>query len=277
MILDKTKHIIEYSQGIISFVGENERGIIKEGKLSPFWRQYLRFNGAKIYDLGIGCGSCSAHFERLAWPDKAVQEKIEDSVKMAIKGLNNGLLKIDSEMLDIISMIMPNGVYQVLLSTIKPDLVVPGSDGDYFSHEQLDLKGDKPHDPLINYYRLAAEPVHKQDDSQFFEFLIPTMSYDDLKTERIEYYTDELKKGALPTAVSLTSLNTLYASCEPWWKQKRPEIEKHACMFNFLIDGHHKVYAAALAQKPLTLVSFIAVNQCMEDVSEYVELLENKP
>jgi hypothetical protein len=47
----------------------------------------------------------------------------------------------------------------------------------------------------------------------------------------------------------------------------------HWCLAHYLIDGHHKVYAAAQENKPLTLISFLAVDQGVSSEEEIDELV----
>lgn len=61
----------------------------------------------------------------------------------------------------------------------------------------------------------------------------------------------------MPTAVRISILDV--KSPVDWEGDK--VITSHWCLVHYLIDGHHKAYAAAKNGKPLTLVSFLAVNQ----------------
>jgi hypothetical protein len=54
-----------------------------------------------------------------------------------------------------------------------------------------------------------------------------------------------------PTTASAVALGLL--DIAPWFRR-----ERHAGLFHFLLDGHHKIAAAAAAARPLSLPSFIS-------------------
>ena len=42
----------------------------------------------------------------------------------------------------------------------------------------------------------------------------------------------------------------------------------HWCLAHYLLDGHHKIAAAARRQQPVTLVAFVAVEQGISTEAE---------
>ena len=131
----------------------------------------------------------------------------------------------------------------------------PGDKNDYFAHEEIDTWGldgfwGMPHFPKTEYYRLTTETL--SNNRLLFEFLIPMFPSNWLKNDRVAEYSNNLDKGQTPTAVSLSVLDV---------KQYFDSRDKHFCLAHYLIDGHHKVYAAAKSNKPLTLISFLAVGK----------------
>jgi hypothetical protein len=47
-----------------------------------------------------------------------------------------------------------------------------------------------------------------------------------------------------------------------------PAINQHWRLAHFLLDGHHKVFAASQAHKPITLLSFLAIGESIAYRSE---------
>ncbi|MBW8723883.1 MAG: hypothetical protein JF625_01815 [Inquilinus limosus] len=65
-------------------------------------------------------------------------------------------------------------------------------------------------------------------------------------------YEALLAAGSVPTAVAISLLDV-----------KGPAMRgiDHWCLTHYLLDGHHKLAAAARAGRPLTLITFLATDQ----------------
>lgn len=208
-------------------------------------------------------------FERMEGADRSV------NYKKIINDLNEGVKGLDEDILAAIEEIIPDGKYIVLLKKVIPNLVVPGSDDDYFSNEQVALWGidpfdGKPHSPKTEYYRLATSRL--KNDVGYYEFLIPTFSNDGLNRERVEEYRESIKDGSEPTMISLSVLDVKEPAV--WNGEENPEITSHYCLAHYLVDGHHKAYAAALEGKPLTMISFLATEQGISSAEDVEAILE---
>jgi hypothetical protein len=256
MLLDKTKIIIENSQSIITFeTGGEGNGVF------PFWDRYIAIDGKKSYRIGVYCGSCIFFFERLEELDEKAYAKIIARGQDVAAKLNNGVSTLDQGLIDTLKMIMPNGSYEVLLCTITPKLVHPGQRGDFFIEEQADfIRLNETNDPKTEYYRghKAISILFDNYKCGFFEFLIPLFSSNFLKKERVDFYKDIFMHEKMPTALALSVLETHYPECS---RRNEAPVKSHFCLTHYLIDGHHKAYAAALLGKPLTIISFLALEK----------------
>lgn len=255
------KILIENSKSIIGF--ETAGGGAWEK-----WDRFLTIDGKKAYHIGNICGTCAFFFERMDGANKSVP------VDKLVNTLNKGVAQLDDVMIDDLKTIIPNGKYVVLLSEIRPTLCSPLSSEDYFSHEQIALWGVNgfwglPHTPKTEYYRLNAKELN--DQKGFFEFLIPTFPHTWLKQERVEEYKKILTQGDRPTVVSLTILDIK----QPADWNGDPKITSHWCLAHYLLDGHHKAYAAATSNKPITMISFIAIEQGISSMDNINWLLKN--
>lgn len=256
MILDLQNRKIEGSKSIISFetTGSDTWKI---------WDRYLCVEGKKAYHIGNICGTCAFFFERMDGANQSINpEKV-------INSLNAGIEQLDDELLQKLQEIFPDGEYVVLLSKINPTLARPGDKNDYFAHEEIDTWGldgfwGMPHFPKTEYYRLATETL--SDNRFLFEFLIPMFPGNWLKNDRVGEYSTSLEKGQTPTAVSLSVLDV---------KQYFDSPDKHLCLAHYLIDGHHKVYAAAKSNQSLTLISFLAVDKGVSSRDDIDHLLRD--
>jgi hypothetical protein len=53
-------------------------------------------------------------------------------------------------------------------------------------------------------------------------------------------------------------------------------VNEHWCLAHYLLDGHHKMYSAYLAEKPITLLSFLTTVESVateENVARVLEFL----
>jgi hypothetical protein len=219
----------------------------------PAWDRFITLQGQKAYHIGNICGTCAFFFERMEGANHDI------NVESLREDLNAGLSDLNCGVVDDIKAILPNGNYIAVFSEIHPNLCVPGDKRDYFSHEQVTLWGidgfwGLPHFPKTKYYRLRT---CRRNDAGLFEFLIPIFSDTSLSQPRIDDYKSILAQGARPTLVSLGVLDVK----EPAVWNGAPDITSHWCLAHYLLDGHHKAHAAALSQKPITMLSFLAIDE----------------
>jgi tRNA isopentenyl-2-thiomethyl-A-37 hydroxylase MiaE len=53
-------------------------------------------------------------------------------------------------------------------------------------------------------------------------------------------------------------------------------VTEHWCLAHYLLDGYHKTYAASLARKSITLLSFLALAESVateENIDKTLEVL----
>lgn len=246
MLLDTSERTIEKSQSPLQFLPE-------DSPLSQ-WDRYLAINGQRAFHIGNVCGTCEFFFERMEGATQGV------SPQQVASELNVGLSSIDPALLDDVEKIVPQGTYRVLLLQVQPKLVVPGDENDYFTNEQVELWGidsfwGLPHSPKTEYYRLSTVPLPARQSQ--FEFLVPTFPHNWLNLERVAEYEANLQQGERPTAIALSVLDVKGPA--DWEGHK--EVVEHVCLAHYLIDGHHKSYAAARCSHTMTLLSFLAVEQ----------------
>lgn len=218
----------------------------------PVWDRFLSVAGQRIYSLGNVCGTCEYLFERLGNAARGID------VGALTERLNAGLGQWDDDVIDPLAKLMPAKSYSVGLFSLCPRSVTPGSEDDYFAVEQkqnqFEIRGDVPaHDPKIAYYRIGHRPITfnksgSLSSGMLFEFVVPMVPDSSLDPVCIRDYETSLTAGSRPTAVALSLLDV-----------KGPYMGgiDHWCLTHFLLDGHHKMAAAALSRRPLTLVSFL--------------------
>ncbi len=68
---------------------------------------------------------------------------------------------VDEGLLQTAGRVLPPSEYRAMLLEVTPELVRPGEQTDYFTHEQVELWGidsfwNLPHDPRTEYYRPSS-------------------------------------------------------------------------------------------------------------------------
>ncbi|WP_375505657.1 hypothetical protein [uncultured Nostoc sp.] len=224
----------------------------------PVWDRYLTIENKRAYHIGNVCGTCAFFFVRLEGAKRSI------SATAIAERLNTGTDITDPTFTSILSQILPTGAYYVNFPTVLPRLIAPGHPDDYFVQEQVALWGidPLPHDPRVTYYR--SHSLALAEHRQLFEFVIPMFPLTWLDQERLTHYEGEIAHGGQPTAFTLSVLDIK----QPAVWNGDPKITEHWCLAHYLLDGHHKIYAAAQQNAPLNLVSFLAVDESLASEEE---------
>ena len=262
-LLLNAKHIkVETSEPVLGFEQSAYEG-------SVGWSRYLTLEGEQAYFIGGACDTCAFLFERMGGANRNV------SLVETSDALRAGLQVIDDKLVTDVGKVLPRGNYQVSLLDVTPTLVTPGTERDYFANEQVELWDkdafwDLPHHPKTEYYR--TPPVPLGDGKQLFEFVVPMFPKRWLSEKTLTAYTGRLAAGERPTALAVSVLDVR----GPATREEGPDVTEHWCLAHYLLDGHHKTYAASLARKPITLLSFLATAESVateENVDRSLEVL----
>lgn len=136
---------------------------------------------------------------------------------------------------------------------IEPTYTTFGQPDDYFSTEQgevwewaLKAEGGR-HYPRTGYYRTATTLV--EPDAKFFEFVVPL--HDPGSTQRLDDWQQRMREGARPVALAISFGTRRHPA--NW--EGNPPVTTHLCVAHYLLDGHHRLRAAARAGIPIRLLS----------------------
>jgi len=249
---------IKTSNSIISFQTTGG-GAWKE------WDRFITIEGKKAYHIGNICGTCNFFFERLEGANQKVSQKA------VINEVSNKTIEFDSDTYFEIEKLIPVGKYYVFKITIHPRFIVIGSNSDYFTKEDIETFGlnsfwGLPHYPKINYYR--ENDIEINDRSKLFNFFIPIVPESWLDNNVINEYKDKMDKGIVPTAIAISHIDAK----EPADWEDGKKHTKHICFANYIMDGHHKLFAAAAINKPITLLSFLSIDNSICSEEEWVQV-----
>lgn len=207
----------------------------------------LTLRGVSVFELGLWCGTCPALFQRLSEPEAA-------DLGASNERLNAGLGAIEDDVLQMYGKVLPRSSYTALLLDVTPQLVTPGSAGDYFSHEQVATWGvdpvlGSPENPGGPYYRTFEAPIGR--GQHLYEFMVPMVPPDWNDRRRVSAYAE--RSGTSPaTAVAYSLLDVIQPAMD-----EGDDYYEHWVLTHFLLDGHHKVQAAATAGRPVRLLSLV--------------------
>ncbi|WP_329353646.1 hypothetical protein OG226_38780 [Streptomyces sp. NBC_01261] len=228
-------------------------------------RRVLMVDGEPAFELSNWCGTCPLLFRRLVTGNK----------KLSLEVLRERLTGTPAEpgdggVIDAFGALLPEGEYLPVLLRVEPRLVIPGQEGDYFSGEQVDTWGidqfwglpEYPHTP---YYRTFETAVDAS--AHLYEFVVPMVPPTWNERERVEEYVELMRRGAVPTAVAVSTLDV----CEPA-NAFGDDQSQHWGLTHFLLDGHHKLEAAATAGCPVRVLSLLALGEGLAGAEECARL-----
>lgn len=226
----------------------------KGGGSWKVWDRFISIGGREAYHIGNICGTCAFFFQRLDGANQSLDPRdFQDQ-------LAAGLSELTAEHVAVLSELLPDGDYDVSLLCRVPRLISPGSSDDYFSREQLSLwgieeSGGLPHDPRTKYYR--GEDRSLGGGAVLYEFLVPMFPETCLDPAKVSEFEAAMQDGLRPTALAVSVLDIK----QPAIWEGNPQITAHWCLAHYIIDGHHKMFAASRARKPIGLVSALALGR----------------
>ncbi|MDX2597400.1 hypothetical protein PV343_34880 [Streptomyces sp. WI03-4A] len=225
----------------------------------------LTVDGEPAFELSFWCGTCPFLFRRLETGRQTLSlEGVRERLTGAPADPDEG------GVIGAFGALLPEGEYLPVLLQVEPRLVVPGQDGDYFRDEQvatwgLDQFWGLPEYPHTPYYRTFETAVDAT--AHLYEFVVPMVPPTWNTRDRVEEYVELMGGGTVPTAVAVSTLDV----CEPAVGQPADHY-RHWGLTHFLLDGHHKLEAAATAGHPVRLLSLLALAEGLAESEDYGRL-----
>jgi hypothetical protein len=241
-------------------IGEGEKA---EGAWSG--ERVLVVDGTPAFELSFWCGTCQLLFKRLEGSTATL------SVEQLCEDLNDGLDDVSSAVLEVFGPLLQEGSYLPLSLDVTPTLVRPGDGIDYFSHEQIATWGVEgfwglPVYPRTPYYRTFSTAVSPAE--HLYEFIVPMVPPSWNDESRVQEYVEALHAGSRPTAVAFSILDV----CAPAAATHSTDHYTHWGLTHVLLDGHHKMAAAAAAGASLRLLSLLSVDRSLATVEQVLRI-----
>jgi hypothetical protein len=236
---------------------------LERSKPSGWSERFLTIDGEQRFLTGYWCDTCYFVFKRL--PGGVTKSPL-DIAQM----LRGGIANLNEAPVEALLQSLPAGRFEALLLSTTPILVNPGGELDYFCHG-LQGEWDPPYDdmtgmpayPATDYYITESCTFLGRDD-RLFEFIVPLYPTRFTRRSRVDEWRETLlRDSSTAVAVSVIDLKTPTVYTDP------PKA-RHVCITHYLLDGHHRILAAAELQKPIQLLSFLYFDQSSLR-EEYIE------
>lgn len=230
-------------------------------------RRLLWLADRPAFELSLWCGTCPLLFRRL--------EGAADTASLPEQAarLAAGIDRVDDEVVGAFGRLLAHDTYLPMLLEIRPRLVRPFGDSDYFAEEQVRTWGvdafwGLPEYTSTPYYRTFSTRV--DDDAHLYEFVVPMVPPTWNDPARVAEHADALAGSTRPTAVAVSTLDV----CAPAVADG-PDWCSHWGLSHFLLDGHHKLAAAAAQGRTMRLLALLAFGASLsgpDDVARVPEL-----
>lgn len=232
------------------------------------WTRHLHLADEPAFELSMWCGTCPFLFER--------QDGANGTLSAAlgvVTELEGPLDSVDDRVLSPFATLLPEGEFLPLLVEVRPELVAPHDERDYFSHEQVATWGvDRfwglPENPRSFYYRTFETAV--SPEAHLYEFVVPLVPPGWNDRARVAHYRAAVAGGVVPTAVALSTLDV----CQPAMDDEAADYHAHWGLTHFLLDGHHKLEAAARSGAPVRLLALVSVSGSLASAGDLARLPE---
>lgn len=208
----------------------------------------LRLDNDDAFDLAFWCGTCAFVFERLEGSSRTLSSEELQST------LNSGLETINDDILDAASLLVPEATYLPTLLKARPRAVTPSGIDDYFSNEQVEHRGINgfwglPENPRTPYYRGSD---WQTDPHEFaFEFFVPMVPPSWNDRDQVSFYEQVLPLSSKPTVLVLSIADHT---------GPHNSFDGHTGLIHFILDGHHKIEAAARLDAEISILSLLSLD-----------------
>lgn len=214
--------------------------VIRADNQRPWWRE-LNLDGQPLYQIGNNCDTCEAIFDRLN-----VAQMPLAPAELATR-LRAGLLDLSQDVIDSVAAILPNGRYAAALLSVSPA---------YFpAAHRLRSSPDRQ---AIRQKTMLSKIIALP------EVFLPLIGEDQYDPGAIEFYEQAIANNSFPTALALSVLDVRYPGGKAFEWQ----------LAHFLLDGHHKIMAACRVGRPISLLSFYALDESFAPQAEINQVLK---
>lgn len=209
----------------------------------------LEVEGKPAYQISNMCGTCYSLYERVE------SANLPLAPREVSAHLERGFPQPSAELIETAAALLPPGKY--VCSVIEVGDLIRRAVSEAYP-------GANDGRPTWMWERTISEGKVLRYSDHYFDFsrrelILPLVSGDALYPPRIQEYEEILLGGGKPIALALSVIDAY-----PWITFGPIEWN----LSHFLIDGHHKVAAAANLGMPITILSFLSIRESNTPVFE---------
>jgi hypothetical protein len=227
------------------------------------WYCHLTIAGERVFEYGCPCGTCGIVFRKIG----SAAYRLSDT--KAVELLGNLDAMPSHEALRKLARVLKPGLYCPSIVTGSVKLIEPGASDDYFSTDVVRLFGLEPPDytepagPRTSYYRLGVDRqlertgrISGPHKALVTAVVMPLHEPSELNRERIEYWKRQHHAGMNLTAFAVSVLDNQAPAMSP--PDNTYPYEEQFLLTMCLLDGHHRIQAAAELGVPVHILSLLA-------------------
>ena len=227
------------------------------------WYHHLLVSGERLFQYGAPCGTCGIVFGKL----RSTSDRLDDGQVASLLGTLETIPAPGT--LRRLGKILEPGTYLPVVLEGSVERVSPGDGRDYFSTDAARLFGfeppeyKEPFDPGTAYYRFGPAYTLERSGRMggphaalLTSLIMPLHDPEVLSADRVAYWKARSWDGLPLTALAVSVLDAQAPAMEP--ADPDYEWEEHIVFTHCLLDGHHRVQAAAELGASLRILSFVA-------------------
>lgn len=246
-------------EGIVGFEPWRTRGPEYEADNSR-WYCHLLVNGVRVFEYGCPCGTCGIVFAKVASPLNRVNDR------EAAELLGDLDTTPPNTVLRRLARVLEPGTYYPIVIEARVRAIEPGGPDDYFANEVVHLFGfeppeyARPRNPATRFYRMVPDyflprtgRLNGPHKAMATSILMPLHDPARLDRARVEAWRRLGATGRRLTALAVSVLDDQ----EPALAVTCP-YEEQFLLTNCILDGHHRVQAAAELGVPLRVLALFS-------------------
>jgi len=227
------------------------------------WYCHLLVNGERIYEYGCPCGTCGIVFRKVG----SINHQVSDPEAVQILGELNKIPS--SKDLQRLARVLEPGIYHPLVIEGKVSSIEPGAANDYFASDVVRLFGLEPPEykdswgPWTTYYKLGPDVeiersgrISGPHKALITSVVMPLHNPSQLDRERIDFWKGKHSEGDTLAGFALSVVDNQSPAMEP--PDPTYKYKELFLFTNCLIDGQHRIQAAAELGVAVRILSFVS-------------------
>jgi hypothetical protein len=269
---------------LASFENDTGEGVVSfepwrmGGEDSSKFYCHLTVAGERIFEYGCPCGTCGILFRKVG----STAHRLDDAESVELLGALDSVP--EDEVLRRLARVLEPGLYHptVLEGTIR--LIEPGAPDDYFATDVVRLFGleapeyEEPSGPWTSYYKLGSDcelertgRLRGPHKALVTAVVMPLHDPAQLDRDRVEHWKRQQEAGRNLTAFAVSVLDNQQPAMEV--KDPTYAYAEQFLLTSCLLDGHHRVQAAAETGAPLRILSLLARDFSLAQTEDLASVL----